>query len=117
MPFSDDISLLRLGKLAPNLLLIDVFSEPQRFRFNHLGEKAIATFGADISGKFADELDLREPLNYFLAQASATVEAAAPTFYSGSPPRPKKTRRGGYSRILLPAWGNGRVDLLLGAIG
>lgn len=117
MPFSDDISLLRLGKLAPNLLLIDVFSMPQRFRFNHLGEKTIAKFGADISGKFADELDLREPLNYFLAQASATVEAAAPTSYSSSPPRPNKTRRGGYSRILLPAWGNGRVDLLLGAIG
>ena len=117
MPFSDDISLLRHGKLAPNLLLIDAFSMPQRFRFNHLGEKTIAKFGADISGKFADELDLREPLNYFLAQASATVEAAAPTFYSNSPPRPKKSRRGGYSRILLPAWGNGRVDLLLGAIG
>jgi hypothetical protein len=40
MPFSADISLLRLGKLAPNLLLIDVFSAPQRFRFNHLGEKS-----------------------------------------------------------------------------
>jgi hypothetical protein len=117
MPFSDDISLLRLGKLAPNLLLIDVFSAPQRFRFNHLGEKTIAKLGADMSGKFADELDLHEPLNYFLAQASATVEAAAPTIYASSPPRPKKTRRGGYSRILLPAWGNGRVDLLLGAIG
>lgn len=117
MPFSDDISLLRHGKLAPNFLLIDVFSMPQRFRFNHLGEKTIAKFGADISGKFADELDLREPLNYFLAQASATVEAAAPTSYSSSPPRPNKTCRGGYSRILLPAWGNGRVDLLLGAIG
>jgi len=117
MPFSDDISLLRHGKLSTNLLLIDVFSKPQRFRFNHLGEKTIAKFGVDITGKFADELDLREPLNYFLAQASATVEVAAPTFYSSSPPRPKRTRRGGYSRILLPAWGNGRVDLLLGAIG
>jgi hypothetical protein len=117
MPFSDDISLLRHGKFSTNLLLIDVFSKPQRFRFNHLGEKTIAKFGVDITGKFADELALREPLNYFLAQASATVEVAAPTFYSSSPPRPKRTRRGGYSRILLPAWGNGRVDLLLGAIG
>ena len=117
MPFSDDISLLRHGKLSTNLLLIDVFSKPQRFRFSHLGEKTIAKFGGDITGKFADELDLREPLNYFLAQASATVEAAAPTFYSSNLPRPKKIRRGSYSRILLPAWDNGRVDLLLGAIG
>ena len=116
MPFSDDISLLRHGNLAPNLLLIDAFSMPQRFRFNHLGEKTIAKFGPDISGKFADELDLREPLNYFLAQASATVEAAAPTFYTNSR-RARKSLVVAAIRASCCRHGQGRVDLLLGAIG
>jgi hypothetical protein len=66
-----------------------------------------------LTGQFADELKPTEPLNYFIAQASATVEAGAPTLYRAAK---KRKRLSGYSRILLPAWGNGRVDLLIGAI-
>ena len=117
MPFSDDISVPRLGKLSSGLLLVDVFSIPQRFRVNHLGDNIIAKFDVDILGRFADEVELHKPFNYFLAQAAATVEAAAPTLYSSSPPQQRKRRRGDYVRIMLPAWGNGRVSLLVGAIG
>jgi len=84
MPFSDDVNLSRLEKLSANLLLIDVFSAPQRFRFNHLGEKIIKKFGANIAGKFADESESHAPFNCFIAQASTTVEAQAPTLYSSS---------------------------------
>jgi hypothetical protein len=63
--------------------------------------------------KPADEIKLAEPLNYFIAQASATIEAGTPTLYSAAR---GKSRGRGYSRILLPAWGNGRIDLLLGAV-
>jgi len=115
MPFSDDVNLSRLEKLSANLLLIDVFSAPQRFRFNHLGEKIIKKFGVNIAGKFADESESHAPFNYFIAQASTTAEAQAPTLYSSSSGG-KKTRGTPYLRIILPAWGNGRVDLLLGAI-
>lgn len=115
MPFSDDVNLSRLEKLSANLLLIDVFSAPQRFRFNHLGEKIIKKFGANIAGQFMDEMEPVAPFNYLIAQASATVEAQAPTLYSNGSAS-KKTRGISYLRIILPAWGNGRVDLLLGAI-
>jgi len=114
MPFSDDVSLSSLDRLSAHLLLVDVFSGPQRFRFSHLGKSIIAKLGTNPTGQFADELKLAEPLDYLIAQASATVEAGSPTLYCAAR---KKTRRGGYSRILLPAWGNGRVDLLIGAIG
>jgi hypothetical protein len=113
MPFSDDVSLSSLERLSAHLLLIDVFSGPQRFRFNHLGKSIIAKLGSSPTGQFADELKLSEPLNYVIAQASATAEGGAPTLYCSTR---KKTPRSGYSRILLPAWGNGRVDLLIGAI-
>lgn len=116
MPFSDDVNLSMLKRYSGNLLLVDIISASQHFRFNHLGRKIIAKFGADITDKFADELQLDEPFNYFIAQASTTIEAAAPTLYSSRSPNAKKTRRGDYSRIILPTWGNSRVDLLLGAI-
>ncbi len=45
-------------------------------------------------------------LKFLRAQASATVEARAPTFYRGA----------GYARMLLPMWGDGRIGMLLGAL-
>jgi hypothetical protein len=107
MPFADDVNLSQLPALAGKLLLVDVFAKPQRFRFNHLGDELIHRLGANITGKFADEVELRGPFEFFIAQASATVEARSPTWYSS---------RRGYARILVPTWGDGRIELLLGAI-
>jgi hypothetical protein len=107
MPFADDVNLSQLPALTGNLLLVDVFAKPQRFRFNHLGDELIRRLGANVTGKFVDEVELRGAFAFFIAQASATVEARAPTWYSS---------RRGDARILLPTWGDGRIELLLGAI-
>ncbi len=114
MPFTDDIDLVPLKALSANLMLVDVSPTPQRFRVNRLGAKIVARLGRDFTGRFVDELGPHEPFNYFIAQASSTVEAGAPTFYCSSAARKKS--RGGYARIMLPAWGDGRVALLLGAV-
>jgi len=114
MPFSDDVDPSLFSKAAANLVLIDVFAGPQRFRFNHLGEKIIRKLGGNVAGQFADEAEARSPFDYLVAQASATVEARVPTLYASLSPRQKRAR--GYKRILLPTWGNGRIELLLGAI-
>jgi hypothetical protein len=117
MPFSDDVDLSMLKRYSSNLLLVEVISTSNRFRFSHLGGKIIVKFGADVTGKFADEVERREPFNYFIAQASTGIEAAAPTLYSSKSPSAQKTHRSsGYLRIILPAWGNGHINLLLGAI-
>ena len=113
MPFSDDVSLGPVEKLSADLMLVDVFYGPPRFRFSKLGESIIRKLSNDLTGQFADEIKPVEPLNYFVAQASATIEAGTPTLYSAAR---RKSRGKGYTRILLPAWGNGRIDLLLGAI-
>jgi hypothetical protein len=113
MPFSDDVSLGPIEKFSAHLMLVDIFSGPQRFRFNRLGENIIGKLSNDLTGQFADETKPAEPLNNFIAQASATIEAGAPTLYSAAR---GKSRGRGYSRLLLPAWGNGRIDLLLGAV-
>ena len=50
-------------------------------------------------------LEAKGPLAYFTAQASATVEAAEPTYYHDV-----------FARLLLPMWGGGHVAMLLGTV-
>ena len=105
MPFWDDVKLSALPDLVDRLLLIDAFVDPERFRINTLGAAAGAQAAA-LRGKFIDEVALADGLKFLRAQASATVEARAPTFY----------RAAGFSRLLLPMWGDGHISMLLGAL-
>lgn len=105
VPFADDVVLSALPGLQGRLILLDVFDKPLRFRFNIVGGDIRTWYGDDLAGKFVDETAAKGPLGYFLAQASATVEAAAPTFHQD-----------GFARLLLPLWGSGYVSALLGSI-
>jgi hypothetical protein len=112
MPFWDDVKPSALAELAGNLLLIDVFAEPERFRFNTIGTELMHGNGGALAGKFADEVALSDGLKYLRAQCSATVEARKPTFY-----RHVGGENGaGFTRVLMPMWGNGRIGMLLGAV-
>jgi hypothetical protein len=111
IPFSDDLKPSELSDQAAKLLLIDVFANPERFRFNFLSKELSQSYGEPLLGKFADEVELRDPFSFLRAQCSATVEARAPTYY-----RHETRGQAGYSRIQLPMWGDGQVKLLLCAI-
>ena len=102
IPFADDLKPAALRGVAGRVLLLDAFEKPERFRFSLLGGDVLLSQDKALSGKFIDEVDLPAPLGFLRAQASATVEARAPTFHRG--------------RLLLPMWGDGRVSLLLGAV-
>ena len=91
-------------------MLVDVFENPQRFRFNSVGQKIRDRYGSDIVHRFADEMDVKAPFEYFTSQSSATIEGGVPTYYRNV------SRNTGYSRLLLPMWGNGRIEMMLGAI-
>jgi hypothetical protein len=111
MPFWDDLNLSALSGTSAALLLIDVFDKPERFRFNHFADELTQRAG-DLTGKFVDEADLRDPFAYLRAQCSATVEARAPTYYRSAAAGASQA----YARILLPMWGDGRIGMLLGAV-
>ena len=108
MPFGDDLGVAALSKLHGNLFLLTVSSLPERFRFEFASDnlrRELAT------ASFIDEMPPNVNFSYLRAQSSATVEAAEPTLL-------RLTQSSGYSfsRILLPLWGNGQVNMLLGAI-
>jgi hypothetical protein len=106
MPFWDDVTLSALSDQAENVLLIDAFEKPERFRFNTLGKGVTQRYGEPLASKFLEEMNLRAPFDYLLAQCSATVEARAPTYYES----------GAVARLLLPMWGEGHISMLLGAV-
>ncbi len=106
MPFADDLRPPDMPDMVHRTLLIDVFERPARFRIQSLG----MALGPDaLNGRFLDDVRLQPPLDFLPAQCSATVEAAAPTFFRSDAERP-------HARLLLPFWGDGRISLLLGAI-
>lgn len=111
MPFWDDAKLTDLPELSGRLFLVDVFDQPERFRLNSAPD---AFNGAALNGKFIEHADLDWPFDFLRSQASATVEARAPTWFHDE--GEGAGHKGAYSRLLLPMWGEGRIGMLLGAI-
>ena len=107
MPFWDDFTPSAVADLSSRLVVLDVFDKPNRFRYNGLlGSDLEQRYGEDVRDMFVHETARRSPFDFLESQAEATVESAKPTYYRAS----------GYSRILLPMWGDGRLGMLLGAV-
>ncbi|HZV04812.1 MAG TPA: hypothetical protein VE999_06990 [Gemmataceae bacterium] len=107
MPFGDDLLLPQLSELPGKLFLLAVFAPPERFRIEFLN----SALPAAATGKFLDELPPSTEFAFLRAQASATLEAAAPTLL-----RLTDSSGDSFSRLLLPMWGNGQVSMILGAL-
>jgi hypothetical protein len=105
IPFADDVRLMPLAE-SDAAMLIDVIEKPVRFRFAIAGEEIRKAYGDDIAGLLADDMTVRKPFEFFLSQCSATVEGRAPTLFRGE----------SYARLLLPLWGDGHINMLLGGI-
>jgi hypothetical protein len=115
MPFWDDLELSELAQISDNLVLIDAFEKPQRFRLSVVGRKLADCYGKDLTGAFINEVEPRAPFDFLNSQSSASAESRSPTYYEhGGSHDPAKAR--GYARILLPLWGEGSVRMLLGAV-
>jgi hypothetical protein len=109
IPFMDDVKLSALSDAGVDLVLVDAFERPLRFRIALAGSGIARRYGSPVEGVFADELTPLAPLDYFLSQCSASAEGRSPTFY-------RNARHPGYGRLLLPLWGDGHINALLGAV-
>ena len=98
-------------------MLIGVFENPLRFRFDLIGADLIDWYGETIGNRFVDEIDLHAPFDELTSQCKATVESGVPTYYRQTAAgKGDADHPGGYARLLLPLWGNGRIEMLLGAV-
>ncbi|MBS0408800.1 MAG: hypothetical protein JSR86_02710 [Proteobacteria bacterium] len=110
MPFADDIDMNRVRELVSDSFTLGVFAKPARYRMELARTPRAPVVEADLPDRFIDEVALPSPLEYLRAQAEATVEGMGPTIYAHDHDGVA------YQRLLLPAWGEGQVKLLLGAV-
>lgn len=117
IPFWDDVKFSMQAPLARDIIVFEVFDNPLRFRFDLIGDDITRQYGAAINGKFSDEIDLHPPFDDLAGQCRATVEGRAPTYFRHAPAGEAGPAGGsGYSRLILPLWGNGRIEMLIGAV-
>ncbi len=117
MPFWDDVNVSALPALSAKLTMIEATDKPVRFRFGFglVGAEVKAQYGGDLAGEFLDEIEIRHPLQFLISQCSAAVESRQQTYYRQAAIRGRGSAHQGYSRLVLPLWGGGRVGMLLGA--
>ncbi len=107
VPFGDDLGTSALTNLSGNPFVLRVFGSPERYRFEFLSD---GLRREAVLERFVDEMQPNGNFSYLRAQSSATIEAAEPTLFHLTTSSGHR-----FSRVLLPLWGNGQVDLLLGA--
>jgi hypothetical protein len=113
-PTRADIHPEELTFILPFLYLIDVVGTPPRFQFRLAGTGIVTEFGGELTGKFADEIDLDNQQTAIIAEYERVVRSAKPissrwnyTKYDG--------RQLSYEHVILPLSSDGRaVDMLLG---
>jgi osmotically-inducible protein OsmY len=117
VPFWDDVKFSLRSRLGLEAMLIGVFENPLRFRFDLLGADLTDWYGGATGNRFLDEIDLHAPFDELSLQCKATVKGRAPTYYRHTAVGKEAAEHpGGYARLLLPLWGNGRIEMLLGAV-
>ena len=114
-PTRPDIHPQRLIFILPFLYLIDVIGAPPRFRFRLAGTGIVKEYGAEITGKFADEIDLNENQTAFVDEYRHVVGDGKPACSRGT----YTTRNGRhrvYEHLTLPLSTDGQtVNMLLAA--
>ena len=116
IPFWDDVRMSLRSRLGQESMLIGVFEDPLRFRFDLVGADVANWHGRTVGTGFLDEIDLHAPFDGLTLQCKVTVESAAPTYYRQTVSGQEDAGHPGYARLLLPLWGNGRIEMLLGAV-
>ena len=106
MPFWDDVKISDLKEAGKNVMLFDAFENPRRFRINFLGQAIAKQYGSSPIGEFLDEIASTPPFDDLNRQCGETVKQGKPTYY----------RNGSTARIVLPMWGNGHIEMLLGVV-
>jgi hypothetical protein len=112
IPFADDVVAPKLEAVCPDIFVLGVFEKPRRFRLDLARTPDAPNVDHALLGRFIDEVDLPAPMEFLRAQTEATVESMQPTFYEHAP----HGAAPGYGRLLLPAWGEGKVSLVIGAV-
>jgi len=103
-----------IPRLLPYLALLDVLGEPPRFRIRLFGTGLVRTYGEDLTGRFADEIDLDTVGPDIVAQLTALVRECRPVVARVRFTKAADGRHLQYERIALPLSDDGgTVNMIL----
>ena len=116
MPARADIDPLELRQQLANLILVDVVGSPPQFRIRLAGTDIVSRYGAELTGKALDDIDLGGDLAAIKEQYEETVLKQMPT-YCRHYIETKNHKFLRYERMLMPLSADGStVNMLLGGI-
>ncbi len=102
-------------KQLSSIALLDVVGDPPRFRFRLFGTGLVAAYGQDLTGKFADEIDVGDKVPpEMLGRATKVVRECCINVARSRYTKKSDRRRVEYERILLPLSEDGEtVNMIL----
>jgi hypothetical protein len=114
MPSRQDIDPIKIPKLLPNLMLIDVSYEPIKFRYRLVGTRVVDATGENRAGKDFDTVDFIKSNPTVMEQYIAIVTTGEP-LHSLEPFHRRDTGQPyEVDRLLLPLSSDGvTVDMIL----
>ncbi len=112
-PRREDLLPEELGDLLPWVVLLDIVGSPPRFRVRLAGTGVVREYGAEITGRFLDELDIGAAHDRALEEHRRTVEECRPIIGTFDF-RKQDGRWVTFERISLPLSADGEtVNMLL----
>ena len=111
-PSRSDIKPEEIKPLLPHIVILDVVGDLPRFRYRLVGTSFAVEYGAEITGKFVDEIDLSDQRAAILADYALVVSMRAPSFSRWTYTK-ADGRHIDYSRVLLPLSADGCVVNML----
>ena len=115
MPSRKDVDPLQVPRgYLPNIMLVDVLYDPQRYRFRLVGSNIVAATGENRTGRFFDEVSWFQDHPGVQPQYEAVIKTRRPLY--SMEPFTNFISKSAYEvdRLLLPLSDDGlRVDTLL----
>lgn len=114
LPARADIDPLQLRALLPYLFLVDVTTDPLRFRYRLIGTQIVRWSGGDGTGRYADDEFCGDGRFALLALYRMAAETGRPVLTPWQPAVLDRSMMM-FTRLLLPLAADGvRVDMLMG---
>jgi hypothetical protein len=111
-----DALALPLG-LLPNILLVDVLSDPPDFRYRLIGTEITRFVGRDSTGRLLSEIPYPENVGERITKIYSAVAHAGEVLYVEDPADWASKDFVQMATLLLPATSDGRqIDLIFGAV-
>jgi len=115
MPSRRDLDPLQIpAGYLPDLMLIDVFHEPRRYRYRLVGTHVVTASGEDRTGRYFDEMPFFKTNPVVMKQYDTAVATALPLYSLEPFTNFVNGRHYEVDRLMLPLSNDGRlVDMLL----